>query len=343
MTLRGANDEPKRPEPTLDELRKLIAFFEAGGVSSAAERLGMEQSTLSRQLAVFKEPGAGDRPILVRAGNQLRLTQKGESILPAVRDLVRQYEQLLTFLDGAAEEPQIVRLGVGHFAMQHYLSRALAQLRKQDCRVSVESHIARGQDRILGVARGDFDLAIVTHDPLQIDTILAVHLPKEKRVELSSQPLVEQPFCVVAHKTSLPAQEMASLPPRRPVTAQTLCRWPLVGLDRDSGIRRLIQRKLRKVDAELQFVPRTGTGGWPAARELARQGLGVAVLPLAALSDADFADLTVRRLSDVAIHDYLIHRPQELNGAQAEVKDCLIQAARTHQAAMLKVWDGLRT
>lgn len=326
------------PVPNLEELRKLIAFEQAGGVTSAAAELGMEQSTLSRQLAVFKQPGADNEPVLKKDGNQLKLTPKGAAVLPAIRDLIRQYEQLLAFVNGEADAPQIVRLGLGAFAQQHYLPRALVELRRKNLRLELDLEITRGEERILGVASGRFDLAVVTHDPLQIETMLSVHL--KPKPNLVVEPLSLQPFCVAAGRKTAAAKELATISPRKSVPLEKLSRWELVGLDSQSGIRRLIERELRKKRLTLRFVPHTGTGGWPAAKEYARQNLGAAILPLAALDPADADRFTIRRLSDrCSIQDYVIHRESELNSVQKRMKEELMQAGKILVKEVVKRWN----
>lgn len=340
MPLDKQSTDAAPPEPTLDECRKLLALIEMGGVTAAAKRLGMEQSTLSRHLAVFKQSGADGQAVLALKSKQLRLTPKGESVLPAVRDLVRQYEQLLRVLEGSADEPQVVRLGLGHFAVEHYLPRVLVQTRTQTPRFALDVQVARGQRRILGVAGGEFDLAVVTHDPVQLDTMLAVHLGR--RHALTVEPLSRQPFCVAAGRNTQAANDLKRIAVRRSVPVDELTRWPFVGLDETSGIRRLVERELRKAKLKLSFVPRTGTGGWPAAKEFARQGLGAALLPLAALDADDLADLIVRKLPDrIVIQDYLIHRPGALNVAQGSVKRALHHAGQTHLKAMKCRWSRI--
>ena len=79
-----------------------------------------------------------------------------------------------------------------------------------------------------------------------------------------------------------------------------------------------------------------------AAREHARQGMGVALLPLAALHVADRADFVIRKLSDqVGVPEYLIHRTTELNAAQHAMKQALQRATRTHQREVQRAWKGL--
>jgi DNA-binding transcriptional LysR family regulator len=166
--------------------------------------------------------------------------------------------------------------------------------------------------------------------------MLEVHL--KRKVELDIQPLMRQPFCVVASKDSAVGKELAATPAKRKLSLKRLADWPLVGLDRDSGIRRLMEAELRRVDLTLHFVERTGTGGWATAKEFARAGVGVALLPQALLNSDEGASFVVRRLAaQIGIQDYLIYRPQELNSAQQSLKQALITAGRKRQKIMVSL------
>jgi hypothetical protein len=84
------------------------------------------------------------------------------------------------------------------------------------------------------------------------------------------------------------------------------------------------------------------TGGWPIAKEYARQGLGVAVLPIACLSPIDAEDLTIRRWSDdLVMEDFLIHRAVSLTRSQRAVKDALQRAIEQHERDTRRLWKNL--
>jgi DNA-binding transcriptional LysR family regulator len=83
-------------------------------------------------------------------------------------------------------------------------------------------------------------------------------------------------------------------------------------------------------------------GGWPIAKEYARQGLGVAVLPIACLSPDDATDLTIRRLSDeLVMEDFLIHRADSLTRSQRDVKEALQRAVEHHERDTRRLWKNL--
>ena len=324
--------------PSVIALRELLTLVEKGGVTAAAEALETTQPTLSRKLQPFKRPlGADRKAILKKRGKSLELTDKGRAILPAVRELLHQYDQLLQHMDGSAASPQVVRIGLGDFSSQWYLPRALAELRDRDIEYEIETEVTRGRDRILATADGRLDLAIVTHDPLEIEASVVDHVGYN--VPLVIEPIAKQPFCVIADKDSTAGRELKLQKTGRSVPLDWLGCWKIVGLDRHSGIRHKIENRLRASGAEPQFVEAATVGGWPAAIESARWGLGIAVVPLASLTTDDRNDFEVRRLGDeFSIVDQLIHRDTRLTVPQREVKKALKQAAQSHQKAVRQRW-----
>jgi len=207
-----------------------------------------------------------------------------------------------------------------------------------DCRV--EPFLIRGRDRIVRTADGRLDLAIVTHDPLQIRSLASAHSNASPEMEIVL--LAKQPFCVAAKRESAPASELESVAIGSSIRLNLLARWDLVGLDRESGIRQKIERHLRAGEGQLRFQTATGVGGWPAAKEHARLGLGVAILPLATLSSEDQRELTLRRLSPrFALEEYLIHRRHAMTAAQEEVIRVLRAAAQNCQRENRCKWRGV--
>src|SRR5262249_8214452 len=103
------------------------------------------------------------------------------------------------------------------------------------------------------------------------------------------------------------------------VPLKKLAAFPLVGLDSQSGIRRQLEAHCRGKVPGLCF--RFEAGGWEAAKEYARHGLGVAVLPLALLAREDRKDVLVRRLPpEIRIQDLLIDRDAAMSPAHEAMK-----------------------
>jgi DNA-binding transcriptional LysR family regulator len=251
--------------------------------------------------------------------------------------VVQDYDQLLACLKGRKSVPQLVRVGLGGFASEYYLPRLLALMREAGANFEVQATVARGEERILRTARGEFQLAVVTHDPPLVDRIVTDACGP--RVRLVVEPLAEQPMCVVSKRSTAEAHELDAISPDQPVPLSKLRDWDLVGLDVRSGIRRQLERQFPS-SSDLQFVAEGG--GWPAARECARLGLGVAIVPTATLSLTDRRDFIIRRAPErFMVADYLIYRDQKLSSAVVTVKELLQQAATEHRQLVNQAWKQL--
>ena len=155
----------------------------------------------------------------------------------------------------------------------------MVELRSHADPFRVAPEICRGRDRIIRVADGKLDLAIVTHDRLQIEAVLRTAF--QCAAELTIEPLSRQPFCVATKKNSAVGREMTQLPEKRRVALRLFSRWNFVVLDPQSGIRVFFESLVRAAGQPVRFVPATGTGGWTAGKGFARRGVVGALLPWA--------------------------------------------------------------
>jgi DNA-binding transcriptional LysR family regulator len=321
--------------PSIEELRALVLFADTGSVSEAAERLGVKQPVASVRLKVFRK----GEPLLRTRGNQVEITDKGQAALPAIRELLRRYDHLKQYLAGKREAPNVLRVATGSSGSQYYLPRALAIMRKRQPDWEIETQVARGERRILAVAEGAVDLAIVSHDALQIEMTLHSRYGNRLRLEVSQ--LARQPLCVIGRKDSLEAGQLQVVLRGQQVPLKMLCRWRLVGLDRQSGVRRQIEQKFATSKQRPQFGGEVG--GWLAVKEYARQGLGVGLVPLALMSREDATDFVIRLLSsEVFIQYSLIHRsqPDAGNAGLDALQAALHESAAQHQAELDRRWSG---
>jgi len=155
------------------------------------------------------------------------------------------------------------------------------------------------------VADGTYDLAIVSHDATQIRAILAG--ARGESAVLRIEPLAEHLLCLVAGKGTPFGPELAQVLDGQTVPLSMLTAFPLVGLDPQSGIRRQLEAHFSCKTPRLCF--RFEAGGWEAAKEYARHGLGVAVLPFPLIARDDRREFVIRRLPlGIHIQDLLIER-----------------------------------
>lgn len=321
----------KSPQPTIDAIRALVAFADAGhSVSEAARRLKSSQPVVSVKLKVFQ---AGDQPraILLERdadGRSLRLTEAGRHALPVMREMVSQYEQLFLHLRGATESPRQLRIAVGAFGAEFLLPPVLTKVLAQpesdsSASFTVRTNVMRGRDRIIGVAEGKYDLAIVSHTPDQVRATLREAQIRESAIEC--QPLLQLPMIVAAGCNTAAGTELDRAKKSKPLPLEMLTQWPLVGPDKNSGIRRRLEAALPNPQL-LTFA--VEGGGWTAAREFARHGLGVAIIPQKVVGKHDQDAFVCRQLDEqFRLEEFVVQR----TGAVPEAITQLL-------AAFAKMW-----
>lgn len=325
---------PNSEHPSIEELRALVLLAEKGSVGAAADELGIKQPVASNRLKVFRT----GEPLLRTRGNRVDFTEKGQSALPAIRDLLRRYDHIKQYLAGERRAPHLLRVGTGSSVSQYYLARAIGLLRERLADWEIETQVARGENRILGVADGTYDLAIVSHDRLQIETLLYAAHGTQQATTISE--LGRQPLCVLAPVNTPEAAELRSVLAGQQVPLEKLCHWRIVGLDPQSGVRRQIERQFAARDQGPIFG--SEAGGWPAVKEHVRQGLGVGLVPLALLFREDREQFVIRRLSsDVFLGYWLVYRPSSDNHGLTELVNALHIAADEHQEEVDRTWSGL--
>ena len=302
-----------------------MVLEETGSVSESARRLGVSQPVISKKLQVFKDPRACGA-ILLRSEGRVELTEEAHAVLPAIRELLSRYDRIVRYLHQDVVSPQVLRIGSGSFAAEHYLPLAIAQLRPtlEDCQI--ETQVCRGRDRIVGTARGVFDLSIVTHDKDQIRQILRDERLDESLLKVDR--LGRHPLCVLAHIDSDAGRELQAASGDKTISLSQLASWELVGPDRQSGLRRQLEQRIR--GKSLYFIAEGG--GWAAAKQYAQQGLGVAIVPWATVSETDRAWSVSRRLStEFDVTDNVLFRPQGCSPFLERTIKAIKEAVRTRR------------
>lgn len=317
--------------PSIEELRLLLVVAETGSMTETAGKYGVAQSTISKRLKCFRDK------LLRNAGTRMELTPRGEAVLPAVRELLRQYDQLKACLAGRLAAPASFCVAAGASSAQHFLPAAIAAMNRQFPDLEVQARSVRGGERLAGLRRGDFDLAIVSHNAHQI--ALSQGPGRGVRIPLAVEELALQPLCLICRKSTDAAADFARVSPHQEVPWEQLSNWPLVGLDRSSGVRRQLEQLFAIRRQPITF--RAEAAGWLAVREYARVGLGVGVLPIAVLSAEDPAEFVIRRLpAELAVGHYLVHREDAANPHLESMKHALLDAARAHAQLVEQRWRG---
>jgi DNA-binding transcriptional LysR family regulator len=158
---------PRRP-PSADDLIVLLAVAREGRYTSAAERLGLNHTTIARRVEAL-EQSLGGR-VLARGAAGWVLTPLGEHALAAAEDVERALRRLSP--DGAPALAGIVRLSATDGFSGFIAAPAMAALRERHPDVSLEIVTAQ---RRAAQQRVGVDLEVVVGRP-HVQRAEAIHL-----------------------------------------------------------------------------------------------------------------------------------------------------------------------
>lgn len=275
---------PRPVTLSLDLLHTFVRLVEnEGDASATAQQLGINQPSMSKRLSFLQHSGRVlVKPWLVRAGKTWKLTEEGEKVLSAVKEIVQRVEQLTAFVPRAAPW---VRFACGQEAVLGFVKTALCAFQEQHPESRIRVSTPRGQARIEGVATGSLDLATVTHSEPAIRRLA------RRRLHVESL-LTTRLALVCAPDAKWAGAFGKVLKTRAP--AEALLGYPLILPEPNAGMRksvdRVLERKglLGKLDIVLEI------GGWSAILAYVREKFGVGLVASSALEKTD--DLLVRHL-----------------------------------------------
>lgn len=144
----------------LRQLRYLLAAAEAGSFSRAAMRIGIKQSTLSRQI-LFLEKRLGMK-VFERVNRGAVLTPSGKVYLQTARRIVREFEELNNWVR-ATQKGEAGRLAIGFYTSfsAGNLRATLAEFDDRFADVEIRS-FERDREALLGgLESGLLDIVIV--------------------------------------------------------------------------------------------------------------------------------------------------------------------------------------
>jgi DNA-binding transcriptional LysR family regulator len=195
-------------------LRHFVALAEEGHYGKAAERLGMDQPTLSRSI-VRLEQAVGAR-LLVRSARAVALTPAGEIFEKEARALIAQ-AQLSSSVVRRVQDGEMgnLRIGFTPVAMFWVLPDVVRQLRVAYPDVRIVMQEAQSYQHVERLREGSIDVAFVNGDVLnkgEFETLLlerarvlaavpsAWPVARSKRLRLID--LADLPFIIVPKETS---------------------------------------------------------------------------------------------------------------------------------------------
>lgn len=236
----------------ISELKTFIAVCKHGTFAAAGERIGLTQSAVSSQIKRLEE--ALGFELFDRTGRSATLNAAGQTTLARAEEICALYAKLGDPPSDASTRG-LLRIGAIASTQPTLLARALEGFRKALPQVLV--HVSPGVSMRL---MDDLDAG-------QIDAALIIRPPFGVLPELTWQPLVHEPYVLIAPKT-VPGKSWRTL-----IQSQPFLRY-----DRASFGGRLVQGFLRReglaVHDSIEIDEISGL------IHMASKGLGVALVPL---------------------------------------------------------------
>jgi DNA-binding transcriptional LysR family regulator len=187
------------------DLQIFVAVVEDGGLSAAARRLHMSQSSLSEIIQALEKQLGGR--LLERDHTGARPTERGALLLPEARSLVAHHDRIvaeMTDLGTAGSAP--LRIGVPLELPADLLPSAIARISAIFPDLVVQLRHTRSADQLVDLALGELNLALLRDRPTDrhIDSVLAV---EESMGVILTAELAEK----LAQPGGVPLQHLADL------------------------------------------------------------------------------------------------------------------------------------
>jgi DNA-binding transcriptional LysR family regulator len=247
----------------LEQLQAFLAVAETGSFQQAAQRQGLTQSSISRQIQGLE---ADLNLPLFHRNAQAKLTVAGERLLPRARKICQEWRVATTELADllAGKQPELC-IAVIHSICAHYLPPVLQQFCQDypDVQLRVTS---LGSDRALKVLKdGLVDLAIVMNNRFLTAS-----------PDMLVDRLYDEPIKVLM-AANHPLTQCDRVP------WAELAHYPQVVFKDGYGMQRLVQEQFQRQDVILNAALELNT--LDAFRGVVRQGQLVALLPASAIAD----------------------------------------------------------
>lgn len=259
-------------------LRYFTATVRLGSFTEAARSLGVTQSTISKMIRQLEDE-LGET-LLRRETKRLTLTdtgsvvyERGQEILVALRRLEQEVRDTQAVARGT--------LALGIPPMINLLfTGVLKQFREKHPRIGLELRECTGPEVEQLVAAGDLAAGM---------TVLPVE-PQEDVAVVK----------VASHRVWAIAEEGELKGTADTVSLRSLSQLPLILLNDDFALTRLLRRHLSRAGIEPRVGAQSGQWDWTVA--MARAGMGVALLPEPFVSRLNAQGLTCKPVSQPDIH-----------------------------------------
>lgn len=265
----------------LGHMRALHAVSATGGVTRAAERLGMTQPAVSRQLRQLER--ATGVKLVERDGRRIRLTAGGQLL----GEYARRIFQLVDEAKVALADAQHLRRGRLAVAASttvgvYLLPEALVRFRQRFPGIELALEVGDARSARDRLRSGEAELALT-------ETFIAGH-------EFDSRVFATDELVGIVPRGH-------SFARRKAVSAATLAREPFVVREPGSHTRSLVERVL--AERGLHVDPVISLSSTEAVKRAVAAGLGVSIVARMSVG----AEVAAGKLAALRLSDVLLRRP----------------------------------
>jgi DNA-binding transcriptional LysR family regulator len=257
----------------LRELRCLVTLADVGSIMRTAEKLHLSPAAIHKQLKVL-EAELGLR-LYEKSGRQLRLTQAAEVLLPHIKNLLGQYDTILSVLgEWKGLKRGFVRIGTGATMSSYLLPVLLERFRRLYPDVELFVETGNTQRLLDSLIEGSLDLTFLISPELLDERALLIEAAWDFDFVLVSRMKKAPRSCELG--------ELADL--------------PFILYKKGSIFENLIDRYFARNRFQPRVIMRFDTP--EAIKAMIGSGLGVSLLPLWVVD----AELKNKTLSIVRPH-----------------------------------------
>ncbi|PYE29040.1 DNA-binding transcriptional LysR family regulator [Rhizobium sp. PP-WC-2G-219] len=146
----------------LDQLQTFVAIADTGSFTRAAERVFKTQSAVSMQMRRLEERIG--KALFAKDGRGNRLTTEGEKLLNYARRMIRLNNEAVAAFDDNRLEGTL-RIGTPDDYADRYMPEIIVRFAKTHPNVELFIVCEPSVDLAEKIARGELDIALVTHNP----------------------------------------------------------------------------------------------------------------------------------------------------------------------------------
>ena len=142
----------------VESLRTLVTVLDQGGMTRAADRLGLSQSSVSWKIKRLEQKVG--KPLLIRDGHTLRPTRDGRDLIEDARTIITLHDRAVARLR-SSELTGLVRVGANEEIGAERVADVLGRFRRDHPAAMVEFRLGPTERLIDEVDAGGIDVAVI--------------------------------------------------------------------------------------------------------------------------------------------------------------------------------------